>query len=130
MSCRSGEAVGMTTRSLLDTGLMYLTGEGTSLTATVGAVDRETRWASMYRGVHTIVQERQVRRSQMKGRSRRVNYYQQIRLTRSPNVANITRCYLPSRTRYLPAKPPRGSAPPNGSPLSTSIILSILAETT
>lgn len=43
MSCRSGEVVGMTTRSLLDTGLMYLTGEGTSLMATVGAVDRGKR---------------------------------------------------------------------------------------
>jgi len=130
MSCRSGEAVGMTTRSLLDTGLMYLTGEGTSLTATVGAVDRETRWASMYRGVHTSVQERQVRRSQMKGRSRRVNYYQLIRLTRSPNDAKITRYFLTSMTGYLPAMPTRGRAHPNGSPLSTSIIRSILAETT
>src|SRR5699024_18826 len=91
---------------------------------------RQTRWASMYRGVHTSMQERQVRRSQMKGRSRRVNYYQLIRLTRSPNGAKITRYFLTSMTGYLPAMPTRGRAHPNGSPLSTSNIRSIVAETT
>src|SRR5699024_6767610 len=76
------------------------------------------------------VQERQVRRSQMKGRSRRVNYYQLIRLTRSPNDAKITRYFLTSMTGYLPAMPTRARAHPNGSPLSTSIIRSIHPETT
>lgn len=56
-------------------------------------------------------------------------YYQLIRLTRSPNGAKITRYRLTSMTGYLPAPPTWRRIRQNGSPLSTSNIRTILAET-